>query len=458
MKAINKTLTYVACAAMMLSQVASLTSCKNEEDDLFSSSAAERLMQTEKDYTQRLAASEGGWAFEYYPTTFTINPNEDAEAEYLPQGIGYLMMAKFNKDNSVVVGMKNEFTNNSYKEDSSAWEIISDNGPVLTFNTFNEVLHTFSNPYGFSNSLGSGDDGEGVGGDYEFVVIDCKENADRVTLKGKKRGSYSRLTRVPAGTDFEAYIQDIADFKTETFGASAPNGIVLNMGEEKYNVVDITSLVCNIYPYDGDVIADATFHPFLITKNGDNYYLRFRDPFVATDGMSVQEFKYDAEKEMFIGVEDENATLVGPDPNKFFFESANSGRTWTMDGKSASDNVIDIYNRIATKFKSVAGATLTSISLKKNDKDSENIDFIISYRIKKNATAVYTLSMSNDPVSFGYVAPKNDASANMLTSIPEIKEMIDIFLSSFEVKAAENQFKLNKVKLENGNTWFVLGI
>ena len=112
------------------------TGCAGEEEDLFATSAAERLSSAMVTYSNRLADAGGKWAMEYYPTN-------GLEA---PQGLGYLMLLDFGKDNSVKVAMDNNFTNNVYKEDESIWEMIADNGPVLTFNTYNECMHAFSDP------------------------------------------------------------------------------------------------------------------------------------------------------------------------------------------------------------------------------------------------------------------------------------------------------------------------
>lgn len=439
----------------MLTQLVSLSSCKNEEDDLFDSSAAERLMQAEKDYTARLASSEGGWAFEYYPTTETINPNEEAEADYLPQGLGYLMMAKFSKDNSVVVGMNNPFTYNVYQEDKSVWQVISDNGPVLTFNTYNNVLHTFSSPYPFYNSLGSGDNGTGVGGDYEFVIIDCKEDAQQVTLKGKKRGTYNYLYRLPAGTDFAEYIEDIKKFTNTLFPSNAINYDCMHVGSKTFNIVDMASGDPNIYPADGDVIADQSFHPYLIVKKNDGkYYIHFRDLFkVEEEDAAVQEFVYDDDSQRFICTSNEEYTITGPDAAAFFRSTFEANTTWNMTASTEkSESVSTIYTSMASQFKKL-NATLNNVSLKR---DGERVALNITYRVKQSSTATYYFTLNPDKISFTYEGPKNDAAKNVLNSVPAIGDLMNILQSELVVSPATNPFVLNSVKLTSGNDWFVL--
>lgn len=446
----------------MLSQMISLTSCQNEEDNLFDSSAAERLMQAEKDYTARLASSEGGWAFEYYPTTETINPNEEAEADYLPMGLGYLMMAKFNHDNSVVVGMNNAFTNNNYKEDSSVWEVISDNGPVLTFNTFNNVLHTFSNPYGFSNSLGSGDDGTGVGGDYEFVIIDCKEDAQQITLKGKKRGTYNYLYRIPAGTNFAEYIADIQSFTKSIFPISAINYNCMHVGGKTFNMVDMASGDPNIYPADGDVIADQSFHPYLIVKKADGkYYIHFRDPFeVSEEETTVQEFAYDESSESFICTSDENSSITGPNMNIIFMDNLNNGYRWNFNASSdCSSSVANALAAIASEASKITYTYSGSQFVLDDGKIRLDLSFTFR-RNNKNQTATagyyFNYEPSENGVKLTYSEPATEQAATVLKNIPSISTLCGILSADCTLEHVTSKFVANTLKLNAGSEFLTI--
>ena len=211
-----------------------LTGCvKSEEDDLFDKSAAERLNEASQIYSQRLMASPNGWAMQLYPTT---------KDEY-PYGSGYLLLMVFNKDYSVKVAMNNAFSYNEYAEDVSPWEVITDDGPVLSFNGYNNCLHEFSNP---EDIFWTGDrdntndeSGEGCGGDYEFIIVDAPEDASYMMLKGKKRGTYNLLTPVPAEItpdDFEDYLNDVNSFHAKMFPANYPSFDVIHFGNELYKM------------------------------------------------------------------------------------------------------------------------------------------------------------------------------------------------------------------------------
>ena len=161
----KKILSITLCFTAMLA----FTACQSEEDDLFDSSAAERLAASKVTYTQRLPQATAGWAMEYYPTN----------GGSWPRGNGYLILAQFNKDLSVRMAMMNEeMSDGLYMEDTSLWEVISDQGPVLSFNSYNKCLHSFADPAIYETGLG-------LEGDYEFEIINLPENAEFAMLKGK---------------------------------------------------------------------------------------------------------------------------------------------------------------------------------------------------------------------------------------------------------------------------------
>lgn len=428
----------------MLSQVVSLTSCKNEEDDLFNSSAAERLMQAEKDYTKRLISSEGGWLMELYPTNETLEPDDD----YLNMGIGYLVLSKFKVDNSVVVGMNNDESGNKYVEDSSAWQIISDNGPVLTFNTYNEVLHTFSDP------AGNGDIGTGIGGDYEFVVVSLEEDAQFGMLKGKKRGTYNRITRLPVGTNFEEYLADVKNFTVGTFGESVPNYVVLNLDGAKYKLEGINNPICNIYPYEGDAIADQSFWPFLISKHDGSYFLRFRDNVSFDKELpGEQEFRFDESLPGFVGVTNKENTITGPtseDITAIFVRSIQKGGSWKInktDGAGAFGNaIVAMFDGMQQFNKSYS---INTISFAPNDKQiSLKINFNQG-RSKVTLDYYFNVELSGVNVTLTFDQAKNSTAEKYLTNVPEIKNFIDM-LSGKAITAmpmSAGAFSLSKIKL-----------
>ena len=440
----------IILASLCLTSALSFTGCVSEEDDIFDASAPVRLEEAAKTYTERLAASAGGWAMEYYPTEETSSP----------KGNGYLLLAKFNPNLSDTVGMKNQFCTpaNQYMEDTSSWEVITDNGPVLTFDTYNKCIHTFSSPEDVP-STSTDETGVGLEGDYEFVMIDVPEDGEFVMLKGKKRGMYVRMTRLDEGTDFNAYIDDVLAFTNEKFPSSAPNTCLLTMGDSVMRMANASTGIPNIYPYNGDPISDESYHPFMITKRGGNYYLRFRDTYSLTDGVEEQEFVYDAETDMFHGVENPEFTITGDDPKSFLFNSMALGNSWTYDRTSGmSDDMMEKYNAVRTDFTQQYSYSFNGMTLTSAD---GQIVCTISYRTSSGGTvsANYNLTTAEteDGLTISGYSPNDNIAQNILNLFGSLGELFDAMNGTYTVSGTSSNFNLSTLRLEdNAGKYFEL--
>lgn len=433
-----------ASAAMLLT-----TSCVHEEDDIFDASAAERLNAASEKYSQLLESSEGGWVVEYYPT------NEDA----LTTGQGYLWMVKFNKDESCKVGMNNYFSNNAYRECTSLWEVITDNGPVLTFNSYNPNVHAFSDP-DVRSIPGSGDNvwGTGVGGDYEFVIVDAPEDHSYVMLKGKKRGTYNRMTRLPDGTDFQEYLNDVNAFTKKFFPENVVNEDVLIVGGEKFAINSGSTGIMGMYPYDGDAITEATQHPFLITKRDGNYYLRFRSAIEAGE-VEEQEFVYDEAGDRFVGVVNNENLISGPDPSVFFRQFMQQGYFWMFTPSSEmTGNIVTVLQTVVSDFASKK-YTVQNIKYSMDGDDARVTVTVRSGSSNVSLVYLYDAEVSDAGISITYREPyvsgNNKRAAQILTTIPTLANFLTGLNGSYKAeKSNETGFNLSAMKLflEDGST------
>ena len=153
--------------------VATTTSCTSEVDDYFPQSASQRLAATTDRARQILRSAEYGWEFEYYP------------GSDLAYG-GMVYTVRFDSL-TATVGC-------SLIPDSTAtslYRLTNDNGPVLTFDSYNSLLHYFATP--------STEEYEAKGGDFEFVIDSLSE--DFISLYGKKTRNTMYLRRLTASPD-----------------------------------------------------------------------------------------------------------------------------------------------------------------------------------------------------------------------------------------------------------------
>jgi len=442
---------------LLLAAGIGFTACVNEEDDLFDKTAAERLNEASALYSSRLMAQPNGWAMQLYPT----NDNE------APYGSGYLVLCRFNKDHSVVVSMKNQFTDNVYRTDTSLWEVITDNGPVLSFNSHNDCLHAFTDPEDILWT-GNADEpnnetGTGVGGDYEFIIVDAPEDASYMMLKGKKRGTYNLFTPVEEGVEYESYLADVENFMKTMFPSSNPTFDVLHTPNGDFKMTGIDDGIPNIFPYDGDEIIDESFNAFLITKRGDDYYLRLRDSFKIENGeeeASEQEFMYHPDQDLFIGTGDDRFIIDGDEPNRFFRQALiDETRQWRWTAKSEMSAAYgDLMTKLSEAFKSKK-LTYDRNILKYNT-SKDKVVMTVSY--KRNTSTIsldyifgYSFDESNK-LTLTYEGPNDKAAETMLTQIPEIKGIVDAMNGQLNVKPSSTRFNLNNLRIEtkDSNLWF----
>ncbi len=446
MKLNNNILGLLLLAATLLS------SCAGEEDNIFSESAAQRLVSTAAKGEARLMSATDGWAMEYYPTTDTTDP----------YGLGYLLLTKFNADGSALVAMKNTFSSNAYLEDTSAWEIVTDNGVVLTYNTYNKCIHAFSDPEDLSSTSSTDETGYGCEGDYEFIMVDITddETPEYLTLKGKKRGVYVRLSRLESGTDFQEYIEDVQAFNNTVFSSSAPNYLVLTLGDSIMQVDDMATGIPNIYPWGSDAITNESYHPYLLTKHDGQYRLRFRDEMTSTDGSSVQEFYYDEAQDCFLDINNSANTLCGANAADFFVYEIEDGNSWTLRRSS------DMGTTASTLFENVySGFSAMSYTLQYVRFMLSGNDLVCAFTVKNSKNATTTVSyklaytQDGDNVTFAYTEPLNTSSTTVYNSIAAIGDFLSAVSATATISAATTLFNLSSVKLNfGGDLWFAVSL
>ncbi|MCM1310301.1 MAG: DUF4302 domain-containing protein [Bacteroides sp.] len=217
-----------------------LAACSNEEDSLFEQSAAERLDAGQKEYFSTLCSDGGLWAMEYFA-------NEEEP--------GYLFVMQFHDDKSVDIHTDHKWIGSTYKTEKSLWDVINDDGNVLTFNSYNTLFHVFSTPENIEGADAPtdtyGDDvdelGYGHAGDYEFMFME--NNNGNIRLLGKKRGYYTYMRKLPADTDPEAYLARVAAKRNAVSNKNFPTYVMTETATgATYEVTGLGSDVVSIMP------------------------------------------------------------------------------------------------------------------------------------------------------------------------------------------------------------------
>ena len=223
---------------------ATFAACSRDEESLFDKPAAIRAQEAVENAFDVLTSNEVGWEMAYFP-------NLETSAK------GYNMVLKFNKNGNVSVTAKNQATtmNKIMTDTASTWAVKSDYGPILTFDTYNDVFHAFSDPK---------EDGAGHLGDYEFLIL--KATPELVLLKGKKHSAYT-VMRPMKNTDLTAYFAACEKMQTKLFGNN--NVVTLHQGDKKMYLYKGSEGQFQSAAYGSPLVAEAaTYHPLCATEDG----------------------------------------------------------------------------------------------------------------------------------------------------------------------------------------------
>ena len=258
-----------------------LASCTNEVDDIFDASAAERMNAALREYREILTASPNGWVMEYY-----------AEKEPEKMG-GFVYLCSFSSDGRVTMATELATAQAPKTQITSSYNLIADQGPVLTFDTYNELFHILSEPHGSSDT-------DGYAGDYEFVVMEA--SPEKMIMKGKKYGNKIIMTPLPTGQSWNDYLDAVIEMVGMNYFPIYDvmvNGSKISAANEDYDL--------RLF-YFGSFSQNAIYTP-----TG----LKFYEP-ITLGGQEVQVFVWDNGQKAFVSSEaGTNVMLKGILPENF---------------------------------------------------------------------------------------------------------------------------------------------
>ena len=156
-------------------------SCLFEQEDIFEDTATVRLNKAMEAAQKALIGSEYGWVMEYYPSS-------------TQKYGGYVLTMKFT-DMEVEIRSQEKTPQTS---ETTYYKMTNDNGPVLIFDTYNSLIHTYSTPDATSYQAKEGE--------FEFVIMKVED--DRITVRGPKTGNTMYLYKLDESA--ESYLAKIA--------------------------------------------------------------------------------------------------------------------------------------------------------------------------------------------------------------------------------------------------------
>ncbi len=256
-----------------------LTSCQSEEDDAFNESSSLRLQQAMNEAKNVLRSAQYGWVMDYY-----IGDDQ--------QYGGRAMTVKFDSLTCTVA------SESMPRECTSYYKMSTDQGPVLTFDTYNEVLHELSTP--------SSTNYEGYHADFEFVVESA--TPELVVLRGKRIGNYAYLhplTEAPLD-----YLAKVNAMRDSIYVATADGMIGSDSVSASFDY-DSRTVTFN---YTNNSVDEQVPVAFTYTDSG----IRLYDD-VDVNGTTLSEFAYNGNGMTFSGINAgaNNFAMTGSVPDDY---------------------------------------------------------------------------------------------------------------------------------------------
>lgn len=391
---------------------ATFAACSRDEESLFEKPAAIRAQEAIDNAFIVLTSAENGWEMAYFP-------NLEASAK------GYNMVLKFNKNGNVSVTAKNATTtgNKIMTDTASTWAVKSDYGPILTFDTYNDVFHAFSDPKG---------DGAGLLGDYEFLIL--KATPELVLLKGKKHSAYT-VMRPMKNPDLAEYFTNCEKMQADLFGNN--NIVTLHQGDNKMYLYKGADGQFQSAAYGSPLVAEAaTYHPVCSTEDGIIVSMGF--------GEDIHDhiFYYDSIKGE---LKSEKGTVMNAGNLNLLYRSyfTDNLNGWTVE-PTAVDSVASFIEQVNTLVKDTKNNTNIKVlgyGYKQSLNMYEGGHFIVLQFGYKNGgkgkeqviKLIWTVDITADEngITVANPTPYDDNTNRWITNLPIVVDIMESLLGEF---------------------------
>ncbi|MGI6232846.1 MAG: DUF4302 domain-containing protein [Prevotella sp.] len=264
-----------------------LSSCLKDQEDAFEESSSARMQAYLSKTQEVLTSSENGWALDYYP---------DRDLSYG----GFAYTVQFDSTDATVGSILD-----TESTETSLYKMTTDDGPVLSFDSYNTLMHYFATPTSSRY--------EAYDGDFEFVIDSIGE--DEIIVHGKRSQNtmiFRRLTKTP-----EQYLSDVE---------SMTSSLYVTGGEGTIGGTDVVMTI----DYDAQQLSfvsssDTAAVSYTVIDTG----LRFYEP-VTVNGVTFSELAYDSDTRTFSGTGTDGTTftLTGTLPENYVLYDDYAGTYW----------------------------------------------------------------------------------------------------------------------------------
>lgn len=242
----------IRLALPLLASAMLLPSCSFEQEDVFDTPSAQRVQSINDELQKNLvdASTNGGngWVIQYF-----VRGTAELQFE------GFNLFGKFYDNGKVTLASDHRYLRNGnagkFTEASSNYEMQLEDGPMISFNTWNDVLTVFEDPYDPTQAPKQLiADGVGMRGDHNLVLQ--KNGNDTIVFRGQTNSCHIRFIKLDCTP--EQYLQNVDEYRSKYINDIVTNYYLLSDGNE-------TMYVQNIHSGHFDVV-DRLVDPFYDDK------------------------------------------------------------------------------------------------------------------------------------------------------------------------------------------------
>ncbi len=415
----------LALAAASLASV----SCNRWEDDIWDQSSAERLEQAQIEDREILCSAPNGWQMLYF-----CNGQE--------QGYNFLM--KFDEHGGVTIATRNPNTGNAYAEEASMYDVLVDDGPVLSFSTYNSLFHRYADP---DPEHTQGSDGIGSGGDYEFNIMTIADTM--IYLHGKKGKLDIYMYPLEEGKDWQEYFNDLYALRDSMFHSSIPTLWLTLADGSRYSITDASTQVMNFVPEGGDAITQTVTVPYVMTETGIRLMSAF--PNDSADVDHVQVFNFDESGRYLVGDDaaaDGSVASIKSAPFAELFSE--QGVTWSIDADDLGGRFVEAYEAIVEGYNSYTPYTLQGVRFGYDTKTQSHTFALYS---SKMTGIMYSEEIVDGEtgISFTFSGKGDTNGMRLYDNIPAMSAFMQLLSSQKFTLTSDSEINPSRIKFTSQN-------
>lgn len=239
-----------------------LPACQQLEPDVFDKPSSARLSEFLEDVRTALSSEQYGWTLDYFPGSAYA-------------GVTYALSFT---DQKVTACVETDPT----ATETSTFALKTDDGPVLSFDTYNTILHAYATPDSRKY--------QAKGGDFEFEIASFDKTTKEIVMIGKR--SRNTCTLRPLTKPAAEYFAGVKAFEASL---AMPAAAATIGGKEIELFIDsgIRSISIGEKGASSDSLQTVRY---VLTEST----LRFSKPFTVAD-VEFSEWTYDAANEALNG-------------------------------------------------------------------------------------------------------------------------------------------------------------